>query len=309
MGDFLCVTACRAGDTDMLYSAWVPRDWLQRHPYPWGIVQCYEELAHLKYAHACAAKIQCIYRGKKDRCTTDEMRVEKTKAHEKILEQKARAEAEWNARSEERAASQGPLIIARLYDYIQEKKIKVVDVFHQIDSDGSGYLDKEEFRRATLLMGFQMVIDYEGNTAELTKEQADLAFQALDADGGGEIDSSEFISELKKQKTLMAQAKKQQQKQKTLASPAESSTYDEPEDAALEKRRERAFTIVGPLTREKAVSVTNESPTPKAHLTATLPTANVRPGDRKKKLTRPDPLSTKTIRHKWEVGVISPLLS
>eukprot|EP00908_Phaeocystis_cordata_P014396 Transcript_25495.p1 GENE.Transcript_25495~~Transcript_25495.p1 ORF type:complete len:636 (+),score=211.77 Transcript_25495:3-1910(+) len=63
---------------------------------------------------------------------------------------------------------------------------RVIDVFHEWDEDGSGTIDRREFRRALPLLGIH-----------LDKQTADALFDSFDIDGDGELDFRELHKRLK----------------------------------------------------------------------------------------------------------------
>ena len=258
------------GESDSLYTAWVPKSWLERDGYAWGLLAAFAEKEEMYHANQCASQIQAAYRGRHGRRLVVEKRSCVDAANVKAAEERKRVKAQWEANAAERAHAQGPEIISKLYDYIQEKKIKVTDVFHKIDKDGSGVLDQEEFAMAVMMMGFEMVYNHEGDSRPLTAEQAALAFATIDEDGGGEIDSKEFITQLKVQKKKV-HAQKQTLKKQSM-------------------KIERTLSSGG--------SVETPSDSPRA--------SDVKP--RTKVRARPRPLH-KPVQHTWELGLRTALFS
>ena len=68
-------------------------------------------------------------------------------------------------------------ILRTVFEEIEEKKIRAVEVFFAVDTDGSGEMDRMEFEEALHMMGF----------TELSVDDMDLAFHELDADKGGTV--------------------------------------------------------------------------------------------------------------------------
>ena len=82
----------------------------------------------------------------------------------------------------------GEVILAQLFHFIEKTMAKIITIFDKIDTDGSGSLDKDEFRRAVTAMGFEVP----GIVAETLRKpesyEIDAAFDVLDADHGGSVD-------------------------------------------------------------------------------------------------------------------------
>ena len=57
------------------------------------------------------------------------------------------------------------------------------EVFRNIDTDGSGYLDEAELDKASIKLGFPF----------RSKEELHAKFKEIDADGNGKISETEFI--------------------------------------------------------------------------------------------------------------------
>ncbi|CAG9335998.1 unnamed protein product [Blepharisma stoltei] len=67
------------------------------------------------------------------------------------------------------------------------------DIFSFADTDGSGALDKEEFKAAIA----KMIADH--GMGALTEDQMDQEFSGLDVDGSGTVDEDElqaFVAKL-----------------------------------------------------------------------------------------------------------------
>jgi hypothetical protein len=155
------------GYSDTLHTVWVPGEWLQRSGYSWGLVENFKEAKVLVNAFESAARLQARYRGVIARRSTRKMMTEKKEAAQLLRAQERQKVAKWNADREKRVESQGRDIVASMYDYIQAAKIKVVDVFHKIDTSGDGHLDQAEFQAALIEMGFELPIDAEVPTRVL----------------------------------------------------------------------------------------------------------------------------------------------
>jgi calcium-binding protein CML len=72
----------------------------------------------------------------------------------------------------------------KLKDAMATSLNKVQDLFKLWDVDGSGSIDKEEFRKAVKALGL---------VTDITDEACDAAFDEFDYDGGGSIEYSEYI--------------------------------------------------------------------------------------------------------------------
>jgi hypothetical protein len=70
-----------------------------------------------------------------------------------------------------------------LLSILEQHKLKLADLFGQIDADGSGAIDHEELRLLLMLMGVD-VSDH---------EKLQVLFSLLDVDGDGEIQLHEFL--------------------------------------------------------------------------------------------------------------------
>ena len=77
-------------------------------------------------------------------------------------------------------------ILRELFENIEKLNIRVVEVFFQVDTDGSGEMDKMEFEEALQMMGLTLPID-----------DMVLAFDELDQDKGGTIDIEEFMGRMR----------------------------------------------------------------------------------------------------------------
>eukprot|EP01043_Picozoa_sp_COSAG02_P048707 COSAG02_NODE_4814_length_4948_cov_5.576614_1_plen_655_part_00 len=77
-------------------------------------------------------------------------------------------------------------VLRSIFEQIDEKDIRAVEVFFQVDTDGSGEMDPMEFEEALHLM--QIKVSFEDMM---------LAFEELDADKGGTIDIEEFMGRMR----------------------------------------------------------------------------------------------------------------
>ena len=84
------------------------------------------------------------------------------------------------------AASDLP-IMEQLAEALAKNLSRVIDAFRSLDADGSGTIDKKEWREGLARVGL----------AEVPREQVDALFDEIDADQSGEIDLRELAAELK----------------------------------------------------------------------------------------------------------------
>eukprot|EP01048_Picozoa_sp_COSAG05_P023494 COSAG05_NODE_5113_length_1260_cov_1.465978_1_plen_196_part_00 len=91
------------GESDSLYTTWVPRSWLAKDGYAWGLLAAFDEKRELLRANMCAAKIQAIFRGRSGRHRATLKRNAKGEASRVEQEERARVKAEWEAKAAERA--------------------------------------------------------------------------------------------------------------------------------------------------------------------------------------------------------------
>eukprot|EP01046_Picozoa_sp_COSAG06_P006373 COSAG06_NODE_299_length_18009_cov_6.715952_7_plen_904_part_00 len=115
-------------------------------------------------------------------------------------------------------ANSGEVILAQLFHYIERTMAKIIDVFERIDADGSGALDKSEFRKAVFMMGFEVPGVVPDTLRKPEEFEVDAAFDVLDADGGGEVEIEEFLSAMKAQRKQAAlEALERQQRGETFS--------------------------------------------------------------------------------------------
>lgn len=79
-----------------------------------------------------------------------------------------------------------------------EVHLRVIDLFREWDKDGSGTVDKKEFRKALKMLGVT------GASSEM-----DALFESFDTDGGGKLEFSELDKALKRGGTLQRDYKQQ----------------------------------------------------------------------------------------------------
>jgi hypothetical protein len=58
------------GDPDTIFATWIPREWIERSPYTWGILRAFEEDEHLRHINNLLCAVQSRYRGILARRTT-----------------------------------------------------------------------------------------------------------------------------------------------------------------------------------------------------------------------------------------------
>ena len=83
-------------------------------------------------------------------------------------------------------AMQSGTIKSRLGDTLKAKKIKVSDLKNKWDSDGNGKLDRNEFNKNIMSLGF-----------EASDEEYNELFDSLDVDHSGSLASKELVESLK----------------------------------------------------------------------------------------------------------------
>lgn len=74
----------------------------------------------------------------------------------------------------------------RIFEFINEKKFRVIDMFQKIDADGNGELDPLEFHMCMKDIGLH-----------LDEKEVGLIMDKLDTDGGGTIGIEEFLEEMR----------------------------------------------------------------------------------------------------------------
>ena len=84
------------------------------------------------------------------------------------------------------APSSAAAAMARIVEFFEEKKLKMSDLFAQLDADGSGSLDPAELRHFLHSLGL-----------ELAPNAAEEVVSALDVDGDGFVTLSEFFQRLR----------------------------------------------------------------------------------------------------------------
>ena len=88
--------------------------------------------------------------------------------------------------------SLGPLSVHAFREFVRNGRGKtVIQHFREMDEDGSGTITKKEFAVAVRKMGFE----------EATRDECDVVFSYLDADGGGTLPYSEIDKRLREKTT------------------------------------------------------------------------------------------------------------
>jgi hypothetical protein len=80
-------------------------------------------------------------------------------------------------------------VLRGIFEQIEEKEIRAVEIFFQVDTDGSGEMDPMEFEEALQLMKIKVSFD-----------DMQLAFNELDEDKGGTVDIDEFMGRMRLEK-------------------------------------------------------------------------------------------------------------
>ena len=80
-------------------------------------------------------------------------------------------------------------ILRNIFNHIEERNVRAVEVFFAVDTDGSGEMDRMEFEEALAMMKVVLSLD-----------DMHLAFDELDSDKGGTIDIEEFMGRMRLEK-------------------------------------------------------------------------------------------------------------
>lgn len=86
----------------------------------------------------------------------------------------------------EAAASSGADAVGQLRAYLSTHLVRVIDLLRSWDEDGTGYIDRHEFRKALPALG--MTIDRQG---------ADMLFDSFDTDGSELLTLGELEQQLR----------------------------------------------------------------------------------------------------------------
>ena len=84
-----------------------------------------------------------------------------------------------------------PPVSSQLRDALTSNAIRVIDLFRDMDDDGSGCVEKKEFRKAMKQMGF-----------DVQPEAIDFVFDAFDRDGSGVVTFAELNKQLRRGSTI-----------------------------------------------------------------------------------------------------------
>lgn len=84
----------------------------------------------------------------------------------------------------------GPDALDQLRSVMKQQLQKVVNLFHEWDTDGDGRVTRKEFRKAMALLSF-----------EAPRATVDSLFDSIDADGSGYIEYKELVKALKRAPT------------------------------------------------------------------------------------------------------------
>ena len=93
------------------------------------------------------------------------------------------------------AASDLP-IMEQIAEGLAKNLSRVIDAFRSLDADGSGTIDKKEWREGLARVGL----------AEVPHETVDALFDEIDADHSGEIEYNELSRKLRKQNVAVAES-------------------------------------------------------------------------------------------------------
>eukprot|EP00933_Yihiella_yeosuensis_P068077 TRINITY_DN7335_c0_g2_i2.p1 TRINITY_DN7335_c0_g2~~TRINITY_DN7335_c0_g2_i2.p1 ORF type:complete len:920 (+),score=216.38 TRINITY_DN7335_c0_g2_i2:46-2805(+) len=153
---------------------------------------------------------------------------------------------------------------------------RVAELFKKWDTDGSGYIDKDEFAEAVVKMGFQV-----------DRIDIDAIFDSLDADGSGDLSRSELEKMLKrvqKEEKLdkIASAKLVGESFTTarLKKLARGTTADDSEEEGKDEKEEPESR---PTTEDRQRESPAEQPQSPADMAANPQTASQEEGDATKK--------------------------
>jgi hypothetical protein len=125
------------------------------------------------------------------RPTADEIlgrdRVRTSVANGQAIERQLRLDSRRSAF--ESTADTPEQLVADMCAYIEgDPKVRPVEVFFRVDTDGSGTMDGEEFNEALIMMGMR-----------LTPLQSCQAFEELDADCSGAIEIGKFMTRMRRE--------------------------------------------------------------------------------------------------------------
>ena len=113
---------------------------------------------------------------------------------------------------------EGADVAQQLRDVLSENAVRVIDLFREWDEDGSGYVDKREFRKAMPLLGL-----------EVPRRDIDDLFDEWDPDGSGMLELKELTKRLRRGSSIQLEGKLQ-------GTAGKSRDFKEGVVAFLEKR-------------------------------------------------------------------------
>ena len=86
----------------------------------------------------------------------------------------------------------------QIRDYLSKKAVRVIDLFHEWDDDGTGNISKAEFRKAMKALGL-----------DVSRAQLDELFDAWDPDRSGRLEIKELEKLLRRGSTIQLAEKLQ----------------------------------------------------------------------------------------------------
>ena len=136
--------------------------------------------------------------------------------------------------------STGISVPEQLNVILNEHSVKLIDLFREWDEDGNGAIDKKEFRAAIAGLGY-----------DVSKKEANAAFDLLDDSGDGFIEYDEFKKQLAKYKpgskaaadASKALAKQQAKKEAKNAEPDAAPASGAGEDTDVVGTGEEEFDV------------------------------------------------------------------
>ena len=141
------------------------------------IAEFLQRMRKLQLSRRAAAKAEA-------RRLQAEMRKMGGREAERAAETKAKLESfDKLGRVDERPRSaQADAALVRIINYIEENKLKMVNVFNQMDADDSGFIDKYELQTTMKELGL-----------DLTLDEAEQVCADLDIDGDSTVERAEFF--------------------------------------------------------------------------------------------------------------------
>lgn len=128
------------------------------------------------------------------------------------FEHAARAVADHDAGKAAHEGMRRGSVSSRLGELLKQRGVQVNDLRNKWDTDGSGKVDRTEFKQNLLALGF-----------ECTAAELDELFAELDADGSGTLQSKELVASLKK---LLQRARDQKSLEASFAGAADAARRD-----------------------------------------------------------------------------------